>query len=89
MNKITRRWLSNSLGVIVVILVALEIAISVAVTNYYYDGVERILLSQSETISGLLSKYSTEQRGDYEKYFRSIVSSFEKKNVMELMPIYC
>lgn len=85
MNKITRRWLSNSLGVIVVILVALEIAISVAVTNYYYDGVERILLSQSETISGLLSKYSTEQRGDYEKYFRSIVSSFEKKNVMELM----
>ena len=84
-KKITRRWLFNSLGVIIVILIALEIFISVSVKNYYYGSVERIVKAQSETISGLLSKYSVEGEGEYESYMKSLVSSFENKNLMELM----
>ena len=84
-KKITRRWISNSLGVILVILIALEAAIAVSVKNYYYGSVERVVLSQAETISGLLSKYSAEGAGDYDTYFRSIVAGFDKKNIMELM----
>lgn len=84
-KKITRRWIVNSLGVILVILIALEVVISVSIKNYYYDSAERIVLAQSETISGLLSKYSAENSGDYENYFRSLVASFNKKNRMELM----
>ncbi len=84
-KKITKRWIFNSLGVIIVILIALEVAISVAVKNYYYGSVERAVDSQAETLSGLLSKYTSEGGGEYETYFRSLVSSFEKKNMMELM----
>lgn len=84
-KKITRRWLVNSLGVILVILIALEIAISVSVRNYYYNSAERIVMAQAETISGLLSKYSAEGTGDYEAYFQSLVTSFAKKDTMELM----
>ena len=84
-KKITRRWLINSLGVILVILIALEIAISVSVKNYYYSSARRIVMAQAETISGLLSKYSVEGEGDYEAYFQSLVSSFDKKDTMELM----
>ena len=84
-KKITRRWISNSLGVILVILIALEAAIAVSVKNYYYGSVERVVLSQAETISGLLSKYYAEGAGDYDTYFRSIVAGFDKKNIMELM----
>ncbi len=84
-KKITRRWIFNSLGVILVILIALEVAIAVSVKEYYYGSVERVVLSQAETISGLLSKYSAEGTGDYDTYFRSIVATFDKKNIMELM----
>lgn len=84
-KKITRRWLVNSFGVILVILIALEIAISVSVRNYYYNSAERIVMAQAETISGLLSKYSAEGTGDYEAYFQSLVTSFDKKDTMELM----
>ncbi len=84
-KKITTRWLFNSLGVILVILISLEIAIGFSIKNYFYESVERIMVSQSETVSGLLSKYSMEENGDYEAYFRGIVTSFEKRNMMELM----
>ncbi len=86
-KKITKRWLFNSLGVILVILIALEVVISFSVKNYFYQSVERIVYSQAETISGLLSKYSSEGDGDYEAYFKGIVTSFEKRNIMELMAI--
>ncbi len=86
-KKITKRWLFNSLGVILVILIALEVVISFSVKNYFYQSVERIVYSQGETVSGLLSKYDFESDGDYEAYFRNIVTSFEKRNIMELMAI--
>ena len=84
-KKITKRWLFNSFGVILVILITLEVAISFSIKDYYYGSVERIVASQSETISGLLSKYNSEGTGDYEDYFRGLVTSFEKRNIMELM----
>ncbi|MBR5872521.1 MAG: HAMP domain-containing histidine kinase [Oscillospiraceae bacterium] len=86
-KKITRRWLFNSLGVILVILIALEVVIAFSVKDYYYGSVERVVTSQTETIFGLLSKYNSEGTGDYEEYFGGIVTSFEKRNIMELMVI--
>ena len=84
-KKITKRSLLNSLGVILVILIALEIVIAFSIKDYYYGSVEKVVYSQSETVSGLLSKYYSEGTGDYEDYFRGIVTSFEKRNIMELM----
>lgn len=86
-KKITKRWLFNSLGVILVILIALEVVIAFSVKDYYYGSVERVVYSQAETVSGLLSKNHSEGRGNYEDYFRGIVTSFEKRNIMELMII--
>ena len=84
-KKITKRWIFNSLGAILVILIALEVAIAVSVKNYFYGSVKRIVSAQAETISGLLSEYSTGGEGNYESYFRSLVASFDKRNIMELM----
>ncbi len=86
-KKITKRWLFNSFGVILVILIALEFVIAFSIKDYYYGSVERIVYSQAETVSGLLSKYHSEGSGDYEEYFRGIVTSFEKRNIMEMMAI--
>ncbi|MBR2042215.1 MAG: HAMP domain-containing histidine kinase [Oscillospiraceae bacterium] len=84
-KKITKRWLSNSLGVILVILIALEFVIAFSVKDYYYGSIERIVYSQAETVSGLLSKHASEETGGYEAYFRGIVTSFEHRDIMELM----
>ena len=84
-KKITKRWIFNSLGAILVILIALEVAIAVSVKNYFYGSVKRIVSAQAETISGLLSEYSTGGEGNYESYFRSLVASFDKRNIMVLM----
>lgn len=86
-KKITKRWLFNSLGVILVILIALEVVIAFSIKDYYYGSVEKVVYSQAETVSGLLSKYHSEGTGDYEDYFRGLVTSFEKRNIMELMAI--
>ncbi|MBQ4546974.1 MAG: HAMP domain-containing histidine kinase [Oscillospiraceae bacterium] len=86
-KKITKRWLFNSLGVILVILIAMEVVIAFSVKDYYYGSVERVVYSQAETVSGLLSKQYSEGNGDFEDYFRGIVTSFEKRNIMELMAI--
>ncbi len=86
-KKITARWIFNSLGVILVILISLEFALGFSIKNYFYESVERVMTSQAETVSGLLSKYSMEENGDYESYFRGIVTTFEKRNIMELMVI--
>ena len=84
-KKITKRWLSNSLGVILVILIALEFVIAFSIKDYYYGSIERIVYSQAETVSGLLSKHASEETGGYEAYFRGIVTSFEHRDIMELM----
>ena len=43
MKRITRRWLLNSFGVIVVILAALVVAGSFAVREYYYNAVTQAM----------------------------------------------
>ncbi len=86
-KKITKRWLFNSLGVILVILIALEIMIAFSIKNYYYGSVEKVVNAQAESLSGLLSKYYSEENGDYEDYFREMITSFEKRNIMEFMAV--
>ena len=58
-----------------------------SIKDYYYGSAERIVYSQAETVSGLLSKYHSEGSGNYEEYFRGIITSFEKRNIMELMAL--
>ena len=63
----------------------METLLGKSIKDYYYGSAERIVYAQAETVSGLLSKYHSEGSGDYEEYFRGIVTSFEKRNIMELM----
>jgi len=86
-KKITRRWLFNSLGVILVILIAVVVAVAVAIHNNYYDSVNRRLVSQAETITSLLAKYYAEGEESYDENVQSMVSTFNEKDVMELMAL--
>ena len=48
MKKITKRWLINSFGVMLIIVVAMVVAISISVRSYYYNGARQFLLSRSD-----------------------------------------
>ena len=86
-KKITRRWLFNSLGVILVILITVVVAVAVAIHNNYYDSVARRLTGQAETITSLLSRYSAEGEESYNENVRAMVSTFKEKDLMELMAL--
>ena len=52
---ITKRWLINSLGLIVIILVILILSFAFVVRNYYYNGIQSTIQGH---VSGISSYFS-------------------------------
>lgn len=86
-KRITRRWLINSFGVILVILAALVIAGSLAVREYYYVLVRQTLESRMNSLSAMMDNYANDSSSDFTNEIRLMVANFEDKNRMELMAI--
>src|SRR5574344_2821913 len=81
---ITRRWIVNTLGVILVVVVLLVVFLSVILQNYYYNGIEQTLSGRADELVNVLSAGST---SDFETTARSYVEKFPDKQYMELMVI--
>ena len=60
---ITKRWLINSLGLIVIILVILILSFAFVVRNYYYNGIQSTIQGH---VSGI-SSYFSGSLDDYSK----------------------
>lgn len=45
-RRITKRWLLNSFGIILLILIAIEILSAYGLKSYYYNGVRQIVVSR-------------------------------------------
>ena len=86
-KKITQRWLTGSLGVILVILVIVEIAVWAVVRTFYYSSAQQTLLSQANTVNTLLAKYAEDPSIDYQREVRNLVENFELRDRMELMAV--
>ncbi|MEF9983238.1 MAG: HAMP domain-containing sensor histidine kinase [Oscillospiraceae bacterium] len=86
-KKITKRWIFNSLGAILFILIILEISFAIGIRWFYYSSISQSLTSQANAISALLVKYSKDSSTDFLSQARSLVENFEEKDKMELMAI--
>ncbi len=86
-KKITTRWLTGSLGLILVILVLIEVAVGLAVRMFYYSSAQQALLSQANTVNTLLKKYSEDPSTDYKREVRTLIENFEQRDRMELMAV--
>ena len=82
---ITKRWLIYGLGLIVLLIVLLETAASVAIHRWYYNGVQQTIVSRSELMSGYFVAYNSSDTAPMDKAAREFVESFEDKEKMELM----
>ena len=86
-KSITRRWITNNLAVIVLILLVIELALIYAVQNYYYNSARQYLVSKINAVNGVLTRYASDAGTNLSAEIRSTLESFSGKDKMELMAI--
>ena len=57
MKGITKRWVMNTFGVILIILFVLIVAFSVVVQGLYYNGIRQTLSGRSGELTAVFSDY--------------------------------
>ncbi|HAG13049.1 MAG TPA: sensor histidine kinase [Ruminococcus sp.] len=86
-KSITRRWITNNLGVIVLILLVIELAVIYAVQSYFYNSARQYLVSKINAVNGVLTRYASDAGKNLNTEIRSTLESFSDKDKMELMAI--
>lgn len=86
-RSITRRWFTNNLGVIVLILTVIELALIYAVQSYYYNSAQQYLVSKVNAVAGVLTRYAADSNLNLSAELRRTLESFSDKDKMEMMAI--
>lgn len=86
-KRITWRWLFNSFGVIVVIILAAEIVFAFGISRFYYNSVRQTLESRAALVNSIFSQYFNEDPSRFHSQMRDYVAGYEHKERMELMTI--
>jgi len=86
-KSIKRRWITNNLGVIALILLVIELAVIYAVQNYFYNSARQYLVSKINAVNGVLTRYAADTGTNLNAEIRSTLESFSDKDKMELMAI--
>lgn len=82
---ITKRWLLNSLGVILILIVALVFSLSYAIQNYIYYGIQQAINGRAGELTNVFSDYGKRSSQDFLTAARNYVENFPNKESMELM----
>ena len=80
-GSIRRRWMINSISVVVVVLPIAVSSFSIAMASYYYTSMSTGLKNTGEAATGFLENYT---ESEYRAYVSRYVASFESKDVLEL-----
>lgn len=78
---IRRRWMLNSIAVVVMIAFVAVVAFSAAMASYYYTSVSTGLKNTAAAATGFLEDYT---ESEYRAYVSRYVSTFEMKEHLEL-----
>ncbi len=86
-TSIARRWIMNSVGLLLLIVVILVAALSFAVQGYVYNGIQSALNGRSDELTNVFSTYGRKSAAQFLSVARSYVENFPNKESMELMVI--
>ena len=86
-KSIKRRWITNNLGVIALILLVIELTVIYAVQNYFYNSARQYLVSKINAVNGVLTRYAADTGANLNAEIRDTLESFSDKDKMELMAI--
>lgn len=84
---ITRRWIFNILGIVIIVLVILIVSLSFAVQSYTYNGIQQALNANSRELTNVFIDYKNKTSSDFVTIARTYVENFSSKESMELMVI--
>ena len=81
---ITRRWLLNTFGVVLAIIVLLVVCLCVSVRSLCYSTVENALISRSEELSSVFPGYTADSTSTFLDSAMTYASGFGYKDEMEI-----
>lgn len=86
-KSITKRWIVNNLGVIVLALVVIELVVVYAIQSYYYNSAKQYLISKINAVTSVLSIHSQDSSANFSAEVRNMLETFNEKDKIELMAI--
>lgn len=86
-KSITRRWIFNNLGVIVLILLVIELALIYGVQSYFYNSARNYMVSKINAVNVVLTRYAKSSGSNLNAEIRRTLETFSDKDKMELMAI--
>ena len=81
---IARRWLINTFGVVLAIIILLVVCLCVAVRAVCYSSVERSLLNRCEDLSSVFPDYCSDSTSSFLDTAMNYASDFAFKDEMEI-----
>lgn len=86
-KSITRRWIVNNLGVVVLALLVIDMAIIYAIQNYFYNSAKQYLVSKLNAVTSVLSMHSQDSSSNFSAEMRKMLETFNEKDKIELMAV--
>lgn len=86
-RSITKRWIINNLGVIILALLVIQMAIIYAIQNYFYSSAKQYLVSKINAVTSVLSIHSQDSAANFSAEMRNMLETFNEKDKIELMAI--
>ncbi len=86
-KSITKRWIVNNLGVVVLALIVISMAIVYAIQNYFYSSARQYLVSKLNAVTSVLSIHSQDSSANFAAEMRTMLETFNEKDKIELMAI--
>lgn len=80
---IAKRWLFNSLSLMLVIICVLIVSAAIIIQNYYYNGIEQVLRGNATNVPGYFLGHSTTS-DQFISTARTYVDTFQNKELMEV-----
>ncbi len=82
---ITKRWILNTLSVIITIIVFIVVALILVVTYLFQSSVQQSLNNTSNELSLVFSGFKSDSSNDFSSGARDYVENFDKKEQMGVM----
>lgn len=84
---ITKRWMLNTLSVILTIIISIVVCLIFLVTYLFQSSVEQSLSNAGSELSLVFSGYTSDSSTSFSSSARDYVENFKKKEQMEVMVI--
>lgn len=86
-KSITRRWILNNLGVVILVMVVFDLIFIYAIQSYFYSSAKQYLVSKINAVTSVLSIHSQDNSANFSAEMRNMLETFNEKDKIELMAI--